>query len=43
MAAGSQKWNGTMADFVIAPTRSSTVPATIAVPLPGCATTSESR
>ena len=43
IAAGSQKWNGTRADLVIAPTSTSTVPATIPVPLPGFATTSETR
>ena len=43
IAAGSQKWNGTMADLVTAPTSTSTVPVTMTVPLPGFATTSESR
>ena len=43
MAAGSQKWNGTVADLVTAPASTSIVPTTIAVPLPGSATTSDSR
>ena len=43
MAAGSQKWNGTIADLVIAPTSTRTVPPTSTGPLPGSATTSDSR
>ncbi len=35
MAAGSQKWKGTSADFVRAPISRSTTPMLTAVPSPG--------
>ena len=43
IALGNQEWNGACADFVSAPTRSSTTATVTAVPDGGFATTSEIR
>ena len=43
MAPGSQKWNGTIADFDSAPTSTRTIATATAVPWGGAATSSESR
>ena len=44
IAPGSQKWNGTIADLLTAPIRTSTIATSTKMPLDGgCATRSESR
>ena len=43
IAPGSQKWNGSSADLVAAPTRTHTIATVTAVPAGGFATTSERR